>query len=122
MGAERRALEAVHEICDGRATAPCRFRRLGPEAEDLLAHVHPDSEDVHGWALVTARRAPDERQQAERRERALTAAQRFMLSLSCDGVDNAWVEDGLPGAEAFRAAGLDVRAEVPVGLIWWRHA
>jgi hypothetical protein len=42
-----------------------------------------------------------------------------MLSLAWDGVRNAWVGAGLPDGDAFRAAGVDLGADVPVGLIWW---
>ena len=95
------------------STSPCGFHRLGPQAEPLLGPLRARAGRARGWVLVAG---PG---RADHRERCLTAAQRFMLSLSWDGLPNAWVEAGLPDGDAFRAAGVDLGTDVPVGLIWW---
>ncbi len=70
------------------------------------------------WVLVTVRDTGEAGQRHHLRERSLTAAQRVMLALACDGVDNAWVDEGVPDAAAFRSAGADLGDGVPVGLVW----
>ena len=65
--------------------------------------------------LVTAPESSEPDHRAHLRERTLTAAQRFMLALACDGIDSQWVAD-VPDARAFAGSALDGR--VPVGLVW----
>jgi hypothetical protein len=68
--------------------------------------------------LVTCRRSEEPGHAAHLRERSLTAAQRFALSLWLDGIDAVWTADGLPDGDAFRTAGLPIGASDPVGLVW----
>lgn len=114
-----RAFEAASGVSDEAAEASVAVLRLGAPAAARLGLRPPPAERVQGWALVTSADAADAERRAYGRERGLTAAQRFMLSLSCDGVRNGWVDSGLPDADALRAAGVDPGAAVPVGLVWW---
>lgn len=111
-----RAFEAASGVA---VEAAVRVLPVGVPAAARLGLRPPPSERVQGWALVVAADAPDADRRAYVQERGLTAAQRFMLSLSCDGVRNGWVDSGLPDAEALSVAGVDTGAAVPVGLVWW---
>ncbi|WP_420455741.1 hypothetical protein [Rubrivirga sp.] len=113
-----RAIEEVGAVSGAYAAPPCAFLALPPQAEALVAPLRPDGAAHGAWVLVTVRASGELGQRVHLRERCLTAAQRVMLALSCDGVDNAWVGEGLPDAAAFQAAGADVRGRVPVGLVW----
>ena len=111
----RRALADARGVPGASAASPCSFWRLRPEAADRLAP--PGLAGLGGgWVLVTCRSADGAERQAHLRERCLTAVQRFMLSLSCDGVENAW--HGVPpDARALRQAGVDVGRSAAVGLV-----
>lgn len=110
-----RALGVAETVSGAYADPPCRFHRLGAVADSLLG---PAVAETGSWVLVAVRGSAEPGHQAHLRERCLTAAQRFMLALACDGVDSEWVGEGVPDAEAFRDAGLDLGAAVPVGLVW----
>ena len=116
-GAEavRRALETAGTVSGGYAGAPCTFVALGPDAELALAALRPAGADLGTWVLVAAPKTDEAGHRAHLRERTLTAAQRFMLALACDGIDSQWVAD-VPSAQAFAEHDLDGR--VPVGLVW----
>ena len=96
-----RAAETAGAVPGAYADAPCRFVAL------------PDADDGAHWFVVVARPAGDAGQQTHLRERSLTAAQRFMLSLACDDVDAAWHDDAPPR----RLAGVDLGGGSPVGMI-----
>ena len=119
-GVEASVLRALREAEDGLDAAPpspCAFRPLAPDAVRRIAP--PRSAGRAGrWIVVTCRTARGRARRADLHERCLTAAQRFMLSLSCDGVDNGWVAEA-PDAEAFRTAGVALDGGDPVGLIWY---
>lgn len=116
--AVRHAQEAADGVSGAFAALPCGFRPLGPEADALLASVRPLGSADGGWVLVTVHGSGEAGHRMHLRERCLTAAQRFMLSLACDGVESQWVEDELPHSDAFRAVGLELGLDRPVGLIW----
>ena len=107
------AVRRAYRAAGGAATSPCGFHRLGPHVEAVLGPLRAEAARARGWVLVSC---PG---RTHHREQCLTAAQRFMLSLSWDGLPNAWVDADLPDGDAFRAAGVDLGADVPVGLIWW---
>ncbi len=113
-GAVERALAEAGTVSGAYARSPYGFRRLGPAASALVRPLREGG----AWVLVTVRGSGESGHQSHLRERCLTAAQRFMLALSCDGVDNCWHDAAVPDAAAFRAAGLDLGADVPVGLVW----
>lgn len=115
-GAVERALRTAGTVSGAYAASPVRFRRLEARAGALAEALRPGAAGT--WVLVSVAGSLEAGHQAHLRERSLTAAQRFMLALACDGVENAWVDEAVPDAEAFRAAGLDLGAEVPVGLVW----
>ncbi len=109
-----RALAEAGTVSGAYVRSPCGFRRLGPAAEALVRPLRAGGV----WVLVTVRGSGESGHQSHLHERCLTAAQRFMLALSCDGVDNRWHGTAVPDAAAFRAAGLDLGADEPVGLVW----
>ena len=112
----RRALDEAGSVSGAFAASPCAFRRLGPRAAARLAPPRPAPPGQ--WVLVTCQAAAEEGHRTHLRERCLTAVQRFMLSLSCDGVENGWVAEP-PTADALRAAGVDLGGHAPVGLVWY---
>jgi len=91
---------------------PFEFHVVQADARHRLAL----SAEADAWVVVTVTRTVEDGHRAHLLERCLTAAQRFMLHLACDGVDNAW-EDEPPSADALRAAGVDIGDREPVGLI-----
>ena len=113
-----RAIDAVGTVSGAYATSPCAFVPLDGDARLLVDALRPASAGRGAWVLVTVRGTGEAGQRHHLRERSLTAAQRVMLALACDGVDNAWVEEGVPDAAAFLAAGTDLGDGVPVGLVW----
>ena len=113
-----RAIDAAGTVSGAYVTSPCAFVPLGDDARLLVDALRPPGAARGSWVLVTVRESGEAGQRAHLRERCLTAAQRVMLALACDGVDNTWVEDGLPDARAFRAVGTDLGDGVPVGLVW----
>ena len=113
-----RAIRAAGTVSGAYATSPCAFVPLGAEARLLVDALRPPGAKRGEWVLVTVRESGEAGQRVHLRERCLTAAQRVMLALACDGVENAWVEDGLPDAAAFRSVGADLKGGVPVGLVW----
>lgn len=117
-GAVDRAIETAGTVSGAYAASPCAFLPLGPEAGALVGALRPSNTRRGTWVLVTVRASGEADQQAHLHERCLTAAQRVMLALSCDDVDNAWVGEGLPDAATFRAAGVDLGDSVPLGLVW----
>ena len=112
-----RALAAAGTVSGGYAGPPCAFRPLGPEADAVLGPLRPDGAGLGGWVLVTIRGTAEEHHRVHLWERSLTAAQRFMLALACDGVDSRWVP-AVPDAEALQAGGVSLGGQVPVGLVW----
>ena len=113
-----RAIRAAGTVSGAYATSPCAFVQLSDEARVLVDGLRPAGTAPGDWVLVTVRTSGEAGQRVHLRERCLTAAQRVMLALACDGVDNVWVEDGVPDAAAFRAAGAELSGGVPVGLVW----
>lgn len=112
------ATEEAGGVSGAFAAQPFGFRRLGPEASTLLASARPYTSTTGRWVLVTVRAVGEAGHRAHLHERCLTAAQRFMLSLACDGIGSRWIADGVPDARAFRAMGLELGPDQPVGLIW----
>ena len=110
-----RALSAAGTVSGGYAGPPCAFRPLGPEADAVLGPLRPDGPG--GWVLVTVHATAEEHHRVHLWERSLTAAQRFMLALACDGVESRWVAPA-PDAEELRAGGVALDGHVPVGLVW----
>lgn len=104
-----RAAEMAGAVPGAYADAPCRFVPVPPE-------LGPTAADGARWVLVVSRPASEAGQRSHLRERSLTAAQRYMLSLACDDVDAAWHE-AVPAAEALGAAGVDVGGGTPLGMI-----
>lgn len=96
------------------ADSPVGFWRL----EGAPARLAEPLRDGGQWVLVTCRRSDEPGYAAHLRERSLTAAQRFSLLLWSDGLEAVWIQDGLPGGDAFRAAGLPIGLSDPVGLMW----
>ncbi len=116
--AMRHASEEAGGVSGAYATRPFGFCPLGPETDDLLAGIRPLGAGPGVWVLVTVRGAGELGHRTHLLERCLTAAQRFILSLACDGIDSRWVSDGMPSATTFREAGVDLRHGAPVGLVW----
>jgi hypothetical protein len=113
-----RAIDLAGTVSGAYATSPCAFVPLGDESRFLVDPLRPPGAGRGAWVLVTVRDTGEAGQRHHLRERSLTAAQRVMLALACDGVDNAWVDEGVPDAAAFRSAGADLGDGVPVGLVW----
>ena len=86
------------------ADAPCRFVEL------------PAREGAGRDVLAVCQRAAEGGHQSHLRERSRTAAQRFILSLACDGIEAVWTGD-IPDDDALDRAGLALQGHVPVGLI-----
>ena len=118
-GAEavRRALETAGTVSGGYAGPPCTFVALDTDAEPILAGLRPAGAGVGTWVLVTAPESNEPAHSAHLRERTLTAAQRFMLALACDGIDSRWVP-GVPDPEALAPFCPEMSGCVPVGLVW----
>ena len=110
----RRAAGAAVDVAGAYADSPVGFWPLTGEAAGLASPRRPGGQ----WVLVTCRRSDEPGHAAHLRERSLTAAQRFALSLWRDGLDAVWVQDGLPDGAAFQAAGLPIGTAEPVGLVW----
>lgn len=113
-----RAIDAVGAVSGAYATSPFGFVPLDDDVRALVDGLRPGEGDRGVWVLVTVRDSGEAGQRVHLRERCLTAAQRVMLALACDGIDNRWVEEGLPSAAAFQSAGVDLRGGSPVGLVW----
>ena len=107
-----RAVGDAQGVSGAYADSPVGFWPLRGAAHALVAERHGTC------VLVTCRSAAEPAHAAHLRERSLTAAQRFVLSLWHDGLDAVWIADGLPAGDAFRAAGLPIGAAEPVGLVW----
>ena len=101
-----RAIEAADDVGGAFIRPPCAFRVL--PARDAEAPV---------WVLVTHARSPEPDHEAHLRERSRTAAQRFMLSVQCEGLDAVWVEDEAAVRAAFDGAGLRGDQDAAVGLV-----
>lgn len=112
-GALRRAAGAALDVSGAYADSPVGFWPLKGGA----AAVAP-ARDGGTWVLVTCRHAAEPGHAAHLRERSLTAAQRFALSLWLDGLDAVWTTEGLPDGDTVRAAGIAIGAADPVGLLW----
>ena len=106
-----RASEMAGAVPGAYATAPCRFVELPPDAVGGPGR----------YVLALCQRAPEEGHQTHLRERSLTAAQRFILSLACDGIEAVWSAD-LPDEGRLRAAGVPLGGGVAVGVIRCRVA
>lgn len=120
----RRAMDEAASVSGAFAASPCGFRPLSDAAAAHLAlprrPARSSSTYADGagrWVLVTCQAASEVDHQTHLRERCLTAAQRFMLSLSCDDVANVWLDE-TPDAEALVEAGVRLGGCHPVGLIW----
>lgn len=98
------------------ASPPCTFHPLENEGEALM-DLRPDNESRGVWVLVTSQVSSEADHRAHLRERCRTAAQRFVLTLACEGIDATWIDD-VPEPARLRAAGFDVGAGEPVGLMW----
>lgn len=114
-GAIQRALEEAGTVSGAFASSPCRFRPLGPEVCGRLRALRPLGAEM--CVLVTVRGSAEAGHRAHLRERCLTAAQRLVLALSCEGVRNTWTDE-VPDEAAFDGLGVDLNGQVPVGLIW----
>ena len=114
----RRAARAADDVSGAYADSPFGFWPLTGPAAGLAGPLRPGGQ----WVLVTCRRSDEPGHAAHLRERSLTAAQRFALSLWRDGLDAVWVQDGLPDGDAFRSAGLPLGPADPVGLVWVSEA
>lgn len=119
-----RAVASAGTVSGGYAGAPCAFHALGPDAGPLVAalleaaEAKPEARAISEpgeWVLLTVQATREDGHRVHLLERSLTAAQRFMLTLACDGVESRWVA-AAPCALPLRASGIDGR--VPVGLIW----
>ncbi len=109
----RRAAGAALDVSGAYADSPAGFWPLGGRASGVAP-----ARDGGTWVLVTCRHAAEPGHAAHLRERSLTAAQRFALSLWLDGLDAVWTVDGLPDGDDVRAAGVAIGAAEPVGLLW----
>lgn len=111
-----RAQHEASAVAGAFAAPPCEFHVLPAPAAARL--VPADLRRRSGtWVLVTVRQARESGHRAHLRERCLTAAQRFMLSLACDGVESTWTDDAPSPADA-RASGVRMDGREPVGMIW----
>ena len=116
--AVRHARAEAASVSGAYADQPFSFRSLGPEVAPLLARARPLGSGAGRWVLVTVRGSGETGHRTHLRERCLTAAQRFMLSLACDGIESQWVDDAVPPTDDLREAGVDLGLDCPVGLIW----
>ena len=112
-----RAVGDAQAVSGAYSASPVRFWPLNGTAAALVA----PRRGAGTWVLVTCRGSVEPAHAAHLRERSLTAAQRFVLSLWHDGLDAVWVADGLPDGEAFRASGVPISTAEPVGLVWVPH-
>ncbi|HEX9951735.1 MAG TPA: hypothetical protein VGB53_08200 [Rubricoccaceae bacterium] len=117
-GALRRAVGAAKDIAGAYADTPAGFWPLSGRASALVRRAGAPGQTGGTWVLVTCRSSGEPGHAAHLRERSLTAAQRFALSLWLDGLDAVWTAEGVPDGDAFRAAGLAIGAAEPVGLVW----
>ena len=113
----QRALDEAGTVSGAYATSPCRVLPLPPEAGGHLRTFRPSGFTGDTCVLVTVRGSSEAGHRAHLHERCLTAAQRFMLALSCEAVRNAWTTE-VPDAVTLGRLGVDVDGHVPVGLIW----
>lgn len=109
----RRAAGAALDVSGAYADTPVGFWPLDGRAPGVAP-----PRDGGMWVLVTCRHAAEPAHAAHLRERSLTAAQRFALSLWVDGLDAVWTTDGLPDGDDVRVAGIAIGAADPVGLLW----
>ena len=110
----RRAAGAAVGVSGAYADSPVGFWPLTGTAAALVAPLRSGGQ----WVLVTCRQSDEPAHAAHLRERSLTAAQRFSLSLWRDGIDAVWVHEALPDGNAFRRAGLPIGLSEPVGVVW----
>lgn len=110
----QRAAGAAVDVAGAYADSPVGFWPLTDAAAALVA----PRRDGGQWVLVTCRQSAEPAHAAHLRERSLTAAQRFSLSLWRDGLDAVWIRDELPDGDAFRAAGVPLGTSEPVGIVW----
>ena len=112
------AIQSAGTVSGAYATSPCAFLTLPATVAPLLDALRPDGARGGTWLLVTVRATGEPGQRVHLHERCLTAVQRVMLALACDGVESTWVGDGLPDADALAGAGAPLDGRVPVGLVW----
>lgn len=112
-----RAVQEVGDVSGAFVTSPCSFVPLVGKASSLVDSKRPAGAGRGEWVLVTVRCSAEVGHQVHLHERCRTAAQRFVLTLACEGVESVWME-GVPDAASFRSAGLEVGACEPVGLVW----
>lgn len=113
----QRALDEAGTVSGAFATSPCRIAPLPAEAGTHLRALRPPGFAGDTCVLITVRGSAEAGHRAHLQERCLTAAQRFMLALSCEGVRNAWTDE-VPDAQTLSRLGVDTDGRVPVGLIW----
>ncbi|MEM1115082.1 MAG: hypothetical protein AAF845_00475 [Bacteroidota bacterium] len=113
----QRALDEAGTVSGAFASSPCRIAALPVAAGAQLRTFRPAGFASDTCVLVTVRGSTEADHRAHLHERCLTAAQRFMLALSCEGVRNAWTAE-VPEAETLGRLGVDIDGQVPVGLIW----
>ena len=115
----RRAAGAALDVSGAYADSPVGFWPLDGASARLPAEAGLVADREAGqWVLVTCRHSDEPGHAAHLRERSLTAAQRFSLSLWSDGLSAVWVQDRLPDGDAFRVAGVPIGPSDPVGLVW----
>ncbi len=115
--AVHRALETAGTSSEDPAGALCAFVVIAPGAERVMAPLRPPGATVGTWVLVTVPETLEDQRRAHLQESALTAAQRFMLALACDGIDGKWVREA-PEDAALAAAGVALGAHQVVGAVW----
>ncbi|CAN5854340.1 hypothetical protein BH23ACT11_BH23ACT11_15400 [soil metagenome] len=140
----REALRRAGEAAGGVEVAgpePWRFYSLGPRTTSALIWLwarkvegeagaeaaraaYDQWRSIPGWVLVTSIRRTNEDEMATSKERSLTAAQRFALSLWSEGIRTSWITEALDDNddELYETLRIDRQAEVILGVLWYGHA
>ena len=113
----QRALDEAGTVSGAFATSPCQIRILSTDVGEQLRTLRPPGFGGDTCVLVAVRGSTEVGHRAHLQERCLTAAQRFMLALSCESVCNTWTAQ-VPDGETLVRLGVDLEGHVPVGLIW----
>lgn len=111
------ALDEAGTVSGAFASSPCQILPLPAEAGLQLRAFRPPGFAGDTCVLVTVRGSAEAGHRAHLHERCLTAAQRFMLALSCEAVRNAWTAE-VPDGDTLARLGVEMEGQVPVGLIW----
>lgn len=135
-----RAEEAARDPLGVLSVEPWRFYRLSADAVATVAWLYArlierevgvegaraafeQWQSIPGWVVVTCLRHDDDEAMARAREGALTAVQRYSLSLWSDHVPTNWVTDVISEAkELYDLVGITPEAEVVLGILWYGHA